>query len=111
MVFLIVQFRQKGVSVAEAKSVNEAMVPMIDAKPGFIAKMWLGNDDTGEFAGVYQFETKEDAESYVQSDVIDFLKSLPTIEGEVTCKTYELYREQYKSPASASSRALGQTGG
>ena len=101
MVFLIVEFKQKGVSVAEAKVMNEAMVPMIDAKPGFISKMWLGNDDTGEFAGVYQFETKENAESYLQSDVIDFLKSLPTIEGEVTCKTYELYREQHKSPVLA----------
>jgi len=94
MVFLIVQFRQKGVSVAEAKSMNEVMVPMIDAKPGFISKMWLGNDDTGEFAGVYRFETKGDAEAYIQSDVIAFLKSLPTLDGEMTCKTYDLYREQ-----------------
>ena len=94
MVVLIVQFKQKGVSVAEAKSVNEVMVPMIDAKPGFISKMWLGNDDTGEFAGVYQFETNENAEAYVQSDVISFLKNLPTLDGELTCKIYELYREQ-----------------
>ncbi|UCG83494.1 MAG: YdhR family protein [Dehalococcoidia bacterium] len=94
MVYLIVQFKQKGVTVAEAKSVNEVMVPMIDAKPGFISKMWLGNDDTGEFAGVYQFDTKENAEAYVKSDVIAFLKSLPTLDGELTCKIYELYREQ-----------------
>jgi hypothetical protein len=97
MVYPIVQFRQKGVSVAEAKSVNEVMVPMIDAKPGFISKMWLGSDETGEFAGVYQFETKGDAEEYVQSDVIAFLRSLPTIDGELTCKIYELYREQTAS--------------
>ena len=94
MVFLIVQFKQKGVSVADAKAMNEAMVPMIDGQAGFISKKWLGNDDTGEFAGVYQFETKEDAEAYVQSDVIAFLKSLPTIDGEMTCKFYDLYREQ-----------------
>ena len=97
MVYLLVQFRQEGVSVADAKMMNEAMVPMIDSKPGFISKMWLGNDETGEFAGVYQFETIEDAESYVQSDIIDLLKSLPTIDGEVTHKVYELYREQHKS--------------
>lgn len=97
MVVLIVEFKQTGVSVAEAESVNEVMVPMIDAKPGFISKMWLGSDDTGEFAGVYQFETKEDAEAYVESDVIAFLKSLPTIDGEVTCKIFECYREQMAS--------------
>jgi hypothetical protein len=83
--------------VAEAKSVNEVMVPTIDAKPGFISKMWLGNDDTGEFAGVYQFDTKEHAEAYIQSDVIAFLKSLPTLDGELTCKVHELYREQVAS--------------
>ena len=94
MAFLLVQFKQKGISVAEAKSVNEVMVPMINAKPGFRSKLWLGNDDTGEFAGVYQFETKKDAEAYVQSDVIAFLKSLPTLDGELTCRIYELYREQ-----------------
>ena len=70
------------------------MVPMIDAKPGFISKMWLGNDDTGEFAGVYQFDTKEHAEAYIESDVIAFLKSLPTLDGELTCRIYDLYREQ-----------------
>ena len=94
MVFLIVQFKQKGVSIADAKAMNEVMVPMIDEQPRFISKMWLGNDDTGEFAGVYQFETKEDAEAYIQSDVIAFLKSLPTLDGEMTCKIYDLYREQ-----------------
>jgi len=94
MIVLIVQFKQEGVSVAEAKSVNEVMVPMIDAKPGFISKMWLGNDDTGEFAGVYQFDTKEHAEAYIESDVIAFLKSLPTLDGELTCRIYDLYREQ-----------------
>ena len=101
MVYLLVQFRQEGVSVACAKTMNEVMVPMIDAKPGFISKMWLGSDKTGEFAGVYQFETKEDAESYVQSDVIALLKSLPTIDGEVTHKICELYREQHKSLVAA----------
>ena len=86
MVYLLVQFKQEGVSVADAKATNEVMVPMIDAKRGFISKMWLGNDETGEFAGVYQFETKEDADAYVQSDVIAFLNSLPTIDGKVTCR-------------------------
>lgn len=41
MVVPIVQFKQKGVAVAEVKFVDEAMVPMIDAKPGSISKMWL----------------------------------------------------------------------
>ena len=99
MVYLLVQFRQKGVSIADAKTMNEAMVPMIDAKPGFVSKMWLGNNETGEFAGVYQFETREKAQAYVQSDIIEFLRGLSTIQDGVDCKVYEVYREQYKIPA------------
>lgn len=102
MVYLLVQFKQKGISVADAKAMNEAVVPVIDAQPGFISKIWLGNDDTGEFAGIYQFETKEAAENYVQSDVIGFLKSLPTVEDGIDCRVYEGYREQYKNPTLAS---------
>jgi len=30
MVYLLVQFKQKGISVADAKTMNEAMVPMIN---------------------------------------------------------------------------------
>ena len=98
MVVLIVQFKQKGTSVAETKANNEGVVPLIDAQPGFRSKLWLGSDETGEFGGVYQFETKEDAEAYVQSDVIAILKSLPTLDRQLTCKIYEVYREQIASP-------------
>ncbi|MBU2550260.1 MAG: YdhR family protein [Proteobacteria bacterium] len=99
MVVLIVQFRQKGVTVAETRAVNEAVVPLIEAQPGFRSKLWLGSDDTGEFAGVYRFETRADAEAYVRSDIIAVLKSLPTLEGELTCKIYDIYREQTASSA------------
>ena len=99
MVVLIVQFKQQGTTVAETKALNEAVVPLIDARPGFLSKLWLGSDETGEFAGVYRFETKEDAEAYVRSDIIDMLNSLPTLDGELTCKIYDLYREQTASAA------------
>ncbi|MFC1926420.1 YdhR family protein [Chloroflexota bacterium] len=94
MVVLTIQFKQKVVSLAEAKSVNEAMVSMIDKQPGFVSKMRLGNNDTGEFAGAYQFETKEKAEAYIQSNAIAFLKNLLTLDGELIYEIYGLYREQ-----------------
>ena len=94
MVVLIVQFKLLDTSVAETKATNEAVVPLIDAQPGFISKLWLGSDETGEFAGVYRFATRQDAEAYIQSDIITVLKRLPNLEGELTCRIYDLYREQ-----------------
>lgn len=35
--------------------------------PGFRGKMWLLNDATGEFGGIYQFDTVEDARAYAES--------------------------------------------
>ena len=87
-----VQFKQKDTTVAETKATNEAVVPLIDTQPGFLSKLWLGSDDTGEFVGTYRFETEEEAEAYVQSEIIAFLGSLPTIEGELTCKIHDIYR-------------------
>ncbi len=52
--------------MAAAKAMNEVIIPMIDVKPGFISNMWLGNDETGAFAGIYQFANKGDAEAHVQ---------------------------------------------
>lgn len=97
MVVLVIQFRQKGTSVAETKAKNEMVVPMIDAQSGFRSKLWLGNDETGEYAGVYKFERREDAEAYIQSDVFFMMRNLPTLDGEVTYKIYDLYREQQGS--------------
>jgi len=35
--------------------------------PGFRGKMWLLNDETGEFGGIYQFDTVENARGYAES--------------------------------------------
>ena len=35
--------------------------------PGFRGKMWLVNDETGEFGGIYQFDTVDDARHYAYS--------------------------------------------
>jgi hypothetical protein len=42
--------------------------------PGFRGKMWLVNDTTGEFGGIYQFDTVEQARDYVHSFAIALSK-------------------------------------
>jgi len=94
MVVLIVQFKQKETSLEQFRAMSESGAPVINAQPGFRSKLWLGDEETGEYAGVYQFETKKDAKAYVQSEVMATIRSLPTIDGEVTCKIYDLVLEQ-----------------
>lgn len=42
--------------------------------PGFRGKMWLVNEETGEFGGIYQFDTLEDARHYQRSFAMRFSK-------------------------------------
>jgi hypothetical protein len=47
--------------------------------PGFCSKLWLFNPETGEFGGIYEWDTVEDADHYDKSYAMKFSKwrSLP----------------------------------
>ena len=47
--------------------------------PGFRSKLWLLNEETGEFGGIYEWDTEEDAHNYDHSYAMKFSKwrSLP----------------------------------
>lgn len=42
--------------------------------PGFRSKLWLRNPDTGEFGGIYEWDTLEDADNYDKSYAMKFSK-------------------------------------
>jgi len=42
-------------------------IPLIAGLPGFRSKMWLMDPDTGEFQGIYEWDTVEHAETYPHS--------------------------------------------
>ncbi len=42
--------------------------------PGFRGKMWLLNDKTNEFGGIYQFDTVENARGYAESFAMELSK-------------------------------------
>ena len=40
--------------------------------PGFRSKLWLYNESTGEFGGIYEWDTVEDADNYDKSYAMKF---------------------------------------
>lgn len=42
--------------------------------PGFCSKLWLRNEETGEFGGIYEWESVQDAENYDKSYAMKFSK-------------------------------------
>ena len=43
-----------------------ALAVSITAEPGLAGKVWTESPETGEAGGVYQFQTRADAEAYLQ---------------------------------------------
>ena len=54
-------------------------IPLFVGLPGFRTKLWLLNKQNGDFAGLYQWDTVEDAENYARSQAMRYMtrRSVP----------------------------------
>jgi hypothetical protein len=95
-VVLVVTFKSER-TIEEEKAHTEKIIPQIAAQNGFVAKLWTANEPSGDFAGIYEFETREDAQSYLGSDVIKGLESTPFLLSETETKIFDIYRKQVGS--------------
>jgi hypothetical protein len=50
-----------------------------DSLPGFRTKLWTVDENNGDFQGIYEWETLQDAENYAHSFAMQFMtnRSLP----------------------------------
>jgi len=67
-----VRFKFSGFPLRINKRLSLFPTPFLIAKPGFSEKIWTFNED-GYFQGIYQWETKEFAESYPQSFIFKMM--------------------------------------
>jgi len=63
---LQVDFKMDGPFGEEMSTAFADLAKSINDEPGMIWKIWTENADTKESGGVYLFETKEDAENYLE---------------------------------------------
>lgn len=70
----------------------------IQAVDGFVSKVWLRDGDT--FGGSYVFESEESAHAYVESDLIEPLRSSEGF-SEVDIRTFSVIDELTTRTASA----------
>jgi hypothetical protein len=62
-----VRFSFKNLSPAANRRLSLIPIPFIVAQPGFRSKTWLLGEQTGDFIGLYEFDSVEDAEAYWDS--------------------------------------------
>jgi len=69
-----VRFRFARLSVKANKRLSLIPAPFIAAQPGFRSKTWMFGRDTGNFEGVYEWDSVADAEAYLTSFPLSLMK-------------------------------------
>jgi hypothetical protein len=62
-----VRFSFKNLSPLANRRLSLIPIPFIVAQPGFLSKTWMLGEHTGDFIGLYEFDSVEDAEAYWDS--------------------------------------------
>ncbi len=75
----MVRFHLKNMSPRANAIFLNLPVPFIAGLPGFCTKVWMFNEATGDFQGLYEWSTADDARAYASSFAARFMKrrSLP----------------------------------
>ncbi len=73
------RFHVAGMSVRQNTLFSWLPVPFILGLPGFRSKLWLYNPANGDFQGIYEWDTVQDAENYGRSFAMQFMarRSVP----------------------------------
>ncbi len=78
-----VRFRVAGMSPAANKRFSWLPVLFFVGLPGFRAKRWLLDEATGEFMGLYQWDTLQAAQAYAGSFAMRFM-TMRAVPGSLT---------------------------
>jgi hypothetical protein len=77
----IFKIRFHVANMSPEKNIPFSLIPMpfILGLPGFRAKLWTINENNGDFQGIYQWDSLEDAENYANSFALNFMtrRSIP----------------------------------
>lgn len=69
----LVRFKFKNLSLDLNKKLSMIPAPFLIGMEGFIEKNWVFNNDTGEFQGIYQWESRGFAEKYPKSFIFNLM--------------------------------------
>ena len=71
----------------------------ISQQPGLVWKVWVYDDEKRQGGGIYLFESREDVEVYLKSDLVRAFKASPVLRN-ISTKVFDIGEE-----ASAVTRA------
>jgi quinol monooxygenase YgiN len=75
----IVNFHLKGMSRADYDTLCEQVAPAFAAIPGLISKVWLEDDRTNTYGGVYTWRNREAMEAFLKTELFRAVATHPNL--------------------------------
>lgn len=85
----IVTFRLKGTSAQDYAAGCDEVAPTFAAIPGLISKVWLADERSNTYGGVYSWRDRAAMEAYLKTDLFRAIVSDPTLE-DVTSRDFPI---------------------
>ena len=87
MIIQVVNFNRNGLSDAEYRSVCDGLAPELARVPGLISKVWLADEASNTYGGVYTWIDHQALEAFAQSDFFKSFASNPNF-ANITSKVF-----------------------
>jgi heme-degrading monooxygenase HmoA len=88
----IINFHLKDVSEADYRGHCDEVAPAFAEVPGLISKVWLANQTTKTYGGVYMWASREAMDEYAKSDLFKAVATNPNLAG-ITSIDFDVLEE------------------
>jgi hypothetical protein len=76
---LVITFNLNGIDEAAYRGLTEQVAPAFPGVPGLMSKIWLADQSTNTYGGVYVFSSREAVQAYLGSELVAGLKANPFV--------------------------------
>lgn len=83
----IVNFHLKGMTRAQYEELCDAVAPALASFPGLISKVWLSDEATNTYGGVYLWRDRAAMEVFLKSDIFRAVATNPDL-AEITSRDF-----------------------
>ena len=83
----IINFNLKNLSEAEYCAICDTLAPAFAEVPGLISKVWLADQKTNTYGGVYTWLDREAMEAFAKSDLFNAVVTHPNL-ANITSKAF-----------------------
>ena len=89
VVIQVVNFNLNGLSDADYRSACDGLAPELARVPGLLSKVWLADEASNVYGGVYAWADRAALAAFAQSDVFQAFASNPSF-ANITSTTYDI---------------------